>query len=403
MKKMIAALLCLIIPAAAYAASAAGAFGSVPGTVSSGALGAVAQDSGAPGAAQGSGAERAEAYDIGAFQSEAQGSGAERAEAYYSDVPQEAAYSEAVRSVTERGIMNGTGGGKFSPDVTFTRAQLAAVLYRMAGSPPVTGSDTFTDTEDGAWYSDAVLWCSQEGIVKGLGGGLFGTDDPVTQEQAAVLLHRSAGSPPADAASSDRGPEGSSPEVPADTSDYAAEAAAWALGNGIAGGPGFGAFSPRASMSRAQTACMLSAFCAYGESAKSVPGDDAAAPNAADGSNEEEKAMILKIDGREIPVIWEDNRSVDALAEIAKTEGIKSELSPYGGFEQVGPLGTRIVRDDVQTTTKAGDIVLYSGDQIVIFYGSNSWAYTRLGRVDGMSAAELKELLGGKGVTLTLE
>ena len=113
--------------------------------------------------------------------------------------------------------------------------------------------------------------------------------------------------------------------------------------------------------------------------------------------------MILKIDGREIPVIWEDNRSVDALAEIAKTEGIKSELSPYGGFEQVGPLGTRIVRDDVQTTTKAGDIVLYSGDQIVVFYGSNSWAYTRLGRIDGMSAAELKELLGGKGVTLTLE
>ena len=107
------------------------------------------------------------------------------AEPVYSDVPAGAWYSDAVSDVTERGIMNGTGGSAFDPSGTFTRAQLAAVLYRMAGSPAVSGSDAFTDTEDGKWYSDAVLWCSEAGLVKGFGNGLFAPGDPVTQEQAA--------------------------------------------------------------------------------------------------------------------------------------------------------------------------------------------------------------------------
>ena len=75
----------------------------------------------------------------------------------------------------------------------------------------------------------------------------------------------------------------------------------------------------------------------------------------------------------------------------------------YGGFEQVGSLGTRLPRDDRQTTTGSGDIVLYSGNQIVVFYGSNSWAYTRLGHISDKSAEEMKALLGNGNVTLTLE
>jgi hypothetical protein len=74
----------------------------------------------------------------------------------------------------------------------------------------------------------------------------------------------------------------------------------------------------------------------------------------------------------------------------------------YGGFEQVGPIGWDIVSNDQQTTTQAGDIVLYSGDQIVIFYGSNSWAYTRLGHVD-LSSKEMEALLGNGDVMLTLQ
>jgi hypothetical protein len=70
----------------------------------------------------------------------------------------------------------------------------------------------------------------------------------------------------------------------------------------------------------------------------------------------------------------------------------------YGGFEQVGPIGQSIASNDEQTTTSPGDIVLYSGDQIVIFYGSNSWSYTRLGRID-LSETEMEELLGNGDVT----
>lgn len=79
------------------------------------------------------------------------------------------------------------------------------------------------------------------------------------------------------------------------------------------------------------------------------------------------------------------------------------QMSMYGGFEQVGSFGTSLPRDDEQTMTQAGDIVLYSGSQMVVFYGSNTWAYTRLGRTTGKSAEELEELLGGGDVTVTLE
>ena len=77
-------------------------------------------------------------------------------------------------------------------------------------------------------------------------------------------------------------------------------------------------------------------------------------------------------------------------------------LTPYGGFEQYGPLGADLPRNDVETTTAAGDIVLYTGNQIVVFSGSNSWAYTRLGKIVDKTPEELAELLGGGPVTLTI-
>ena len=78
-------------------------------------------------------------------------------------------------------------------------------------------------------------------------------------------------------------------------------------------------------------------------------------------------------------------------------------MSMYGGFEQVGAIGQNLPRDDSQTTTKAGDIVLYSGNQIVVFYGSNSWAYTRLGHITDKSAQQMADLLGRGDVTITIE
>lgn len=113
----------------------------------------------------------------------------------------------------------------------------------------------------------------------------------------------------------------------------------------------------------------------------------------------EENTMRLLIGEREVPVAWEENESVKALQDLCP---LTIRMSMYGGFEQVGSIGQSIVREDVETVTDSGDIVLYSGNQIVIFYGSNSWAYTRLGHID-LSEQEMRDLLSGGDVTITLE
>ena len=116
-------------------------------------------------------------------------------------------------------------------------------------------------------------------------------------------------------------------------------------------------------------------------------------------SVESEIALTLTVNGQALTVEWEDNASVVALQELVKQNPVTIQMSPYGGFEQVGALGASIPRDDTQMTTDAGDIVLYQGNQIVMFYGSNSWAYTRMGHIENMSRKELRNLLGGDGVT----
>ena len=88
--------------------------------------------------------------------------------------------------------------------------------------------------------------------------------------------------------------------------------------------------------------------------------------------------------------------------ELCRAEPLTIELSMYGGFEQVGPIGARLPSSDVQTTTRAGDIVLYSSNQMVVFYGSNSWAYTRLGHISDQSAEDMAALLGHGDVSVTL-
>ena len=122
----------------------------------------------------------------------------------------------------------------------------------------------------------------------------------------------------------------------------------------------------------------------------------------AEEPEEEETSLKLWIGEQEVDVLWEDNDSVRALEKLAGAEGLTVALSGYGGFEQVGSLGTRLPRSDVQTVTEPGDIVLYSGNSIVLFYGSNSWAYTRLGKIQGLDENELRELLGSGDVTIRL-
>ena len=108
-------------------------------------------------------------------------------------------------------------------------------------------------------------------------------------------------------------------------------------------------------------------------------------------SEDAEPMLQMKIGETPVTVEWEENESVEALKELCLNTPLTIQMSMYGGFEQVGPIGQSLPREDSQTTTQAGDIVLYSGNQLVVFYGSNSWAYTKLGHIENTSAEEMKK------------
>ena len=110
--------------------------------------------------------------------------------------------------------------------------------------------------------------------------------------------------------------------------------------------------------------------------------------------------LTLKIDDMEVDVIWSDNDSVKALKNLAK-DGLTINMSKYGGFEQVGSIGSTLPSADTRITTNPGDIVLYSSNQIVLFYDSNTWSYTKLGHIN-LSKSELTDLLGDEDVVITL-
>ncbi len=172
-------------------------------------------------------------------------------------------------------------------------------------------------------------------------------------------------------------------------------------------------------LSALMTAC--GASCA-GES-ENIPGHqpdtsetaeaDTAAPEGEETdeetSSKEETAVnidsakiSMTIGDTAVEVEWLENDSVKAIKEMLAGGSLTIQMSMYGGFEQVGSLGQAITRNDSQTVTEAGDIVLYSGNQIVVFYGSNSWSYTRLGRITDKTPSELADLLGSGDVTITL-
>ena len=121
-----------------------------------------------------------------------------------------------------------------------------------------------------------------------------------------------------------------------------------------------------------------------------------------DNSTTEEntvKKMNLQIGNNSFTATLESNAAVDTLVGMMREVPVVIQMSDYSGFEKVGSLGTSLPASNQQTTTQSGDIVLYNGNQIVIFYGSNSWSYTRLGKIDDLSGWE--EALGSGDVTVT--
>ena len=135
-------------------------------------------------------------------------------------------------------------------------------------------------------------------------------------------------------------------------------------------------------------------------------GSPSAVPPDPENPTEEEEepvmnqtSMKVQIGTSSFTAVLEHNTAVDALVEMMEAGPVTIRMSDYAGFEKVGPLGTSLPASNRQTTTQAGDIVLYQGNQIVIFYGSNSWSYTRLGRVEDLTGWE--EVLGSGDVTVT--
>ena len=148
-------------------------------------------------------------------------------------------------------------------------------------------------------------------------------------------------------------------------------------------------------LSAALTAALL-AGCTGGLPSEAVSGPASSAPASSTTQKEESSMTIqLQVNGSTFTAALEQNAAARALVELLLT----IQMQNYGGFEKVGSLGESLPASDQQTTTQPGDIVLYQGDQIVIFYGSNSWSYTRLGRVDDLTG--WADALGTGDVTVT--
>ena len=98
-----------------------------------------------------------------------------------------------------------------------------------------------------------------------------------------------------------------------------------------------------------------------------------------------------------------NNSSATAFYELLKKAPVTIKMSDYSNFEKYGPIGTSLPRNDAQITTTAGDIILYQGNQIAFYYDTNSWNFTRLGKVDGVTQVELKKILGKGDVTAVFE
>ncbi len=178
----------------------------------------------------------------------------------FTDIADNAWYADAVRYVYKHGLMAGTSATTFAPDVTTSRSMIATILWRMAGSPVVNYAMNFADVPQDQWYSEAIRWAASEGIASGY-GNTFGTHDPITREQLAVMLYQFAQARGYDVRVGENTNILSYTDV-SDVAEYAIPAMQWACGAGIISGTGDGStLTPQGQATRAQAAVMLTRFC----------------------------------------------------------------------------------------------------------------------------------------------
>lgn len=175
----------------------------------------------------------------------------------YTDVSAADWFSDEVEYAALGGLMNGVGSGQFAPEANTTRAEFAAVLYRLEGSPAVGSREPFSDVADGAWYQAAVAWAYQNGVVNGVTASAFDPDANITREQMVTMLHRYANRVQKTTASASLTRFADAGSV----SDYALSAMQWAVGRDIISGMTPNTLSPQGLTTRAQIARVLQQFC----------------------------------------------------------------------------------------------------------------------------------------------
>lgn len=163
-------------------------------------------------------------------------------------------FYDDVRYVYANGIMDGTSSDRFAPNAPLTRAMIVTILYRMDGSPAMSGASDFKDVDSNKWFAKAVAWAAANGIVNGYGSGLFGPNDPVTREQLAAILYRYAvyGGMTAVTLEENLGSFADTAQLSA----YAIQAMNWAVGQGLINGSGSN-LVPKAQATRAQVAAII--------------------------------------------------------------------------------------------------------------------------------------------------
>lgn len=183
----------------------------------------------------------------------------------FTDVASNRWSRSAVEYVFKNGLFSGTSSTEFSPETTMSRAMFVSVLYRLEGSPQVTGSSSFSDIAAGQYYSDAVKWASDNGIVSGYDASTFGPNDPVTREQMAAIFYRYANYKNYDTKT--QGDLSGFTDA-SSVSSYASDAVKWAVGKGIVSGMSDGTLQPQSNASREQTASIMQRFVQNVSSAK---------------------------------------------------------------------------------------------------------------------------------------
>lgn len=177
----------------------------------------------------------------------------------FKDVKENDWFYEAVSYAVENGLMSGMSEDIFAPNTPLTREMLAVVLYNVEGQPESTEADTFTDVKGDMWYTDAILWANENGIVAGYDNGAYGVGDLITREQFATILYRYAQFKGYDTTQGGMAVREFSDYE--NISDYARPAMAWAVNAGIMGGMDDGTLMPQGKATRAEAATMLMNFC----------------------------------------------------------------------------------------------------------------------------------------------